>query len=109
PDLARQLGVPIFNSGLGVGAEGEDLAPFYARLGQLLEYYRQHGVKLGLESHAGLTETAQVSLDLCRRIQSPALGINYDAANVRFYTGQDPVTDLQACGPDLADHLIHVH
>jgi L-ribulose-5-phosphate 3-epimerase len=108
-DLAQQLGVPIVNSGLGVAAEGEDLGPFYARLAELLQYYRQHGVKLGLESHAGLTETAQASLELCRRMKSPALGINYDAANVRYYTGQDPVADLKACGPDLADHLIHVH
>ena len=64
---------------------------------------------LRLESHAGLTETARASLDLCRRMQSPALGINYDAANVRFYSGQDPVVDLESCEADLADYLIHVH
>src|SRR6266849_2468557 len=46
---------------------------------------------------------------LWRRMQSPALGINYDAANVRFYTGQDPVADLESCEADLADYLIHVH
>jgi L-ribulose-5-phosphate 3-epimerase len=108
-DLAEQLGVPIVNSGLGVAEEGENLEPFYARLATLLDYFHRRGVRLGLESHAGLTETARASLELCRRMQSPALGINYDAANVRFYTGQDPVADLESCDVDLAEHLIHVH
>ena len=108
-DLAQQLGVPIVNTGLGVAEAGESLEPFYARLATLLDYFAQRGVKLGLESHAGLTETARASLELCRRMQSPALGINYDAANVRFYTGQDPVADLESCDADLAEHLIHVH
>jgi len=108
-DLAQQLGVPIVNSGLGVAEPGERLEPFYARLATLLDYFHERGVKLGLESHAGLTETARASLELCRRMQSPALGINYDAANVRFYTGQDPVADLESCEADLADYLIHVH
>jgi len=108
-DLAQALGVPIVNSGLGVAAPGENLEPFYARLATLLDYFQQRGVKLGLESHAGLTETARASLDLCRQMQNPALGINYDAANVRYYTGQDPVADLESCDADLADHLIHVH
>lgn len=108
-DVAAQMGVPIVNSGLGVAAPGEDLGPFYERLAALLAYFEQRGLKLGLESHAGLTETAQASLALCRRMRSPALGINYDAANVRFYTGQDPVADLESCGAELAEHLIHVH
>lgn len=108
-DLAQQLGVPIVNSGLGVAADGEALEPFYDRLARLLDYFGARGVKLGLESHAGLTATARASLQLCRRMGSPALGINYDAANVRYYTGQDPVADLESCGPELADHLIHVH
>jgi sugar phosphate isomerase/epimerase len=108
-DLAEQMGVPIVNSGLGVAEEGENLEPFYARLAALLDYFQRRGVRLGLESHAGLTETAQASLELCRRMQSPALGINYDAANVRFYTGQDPVADLESCDGELAQHLIHVH
>jgi L-ribulose-5-phosphate 3-epimerase len=108
-DVAEQLLVPIVNSGLGVAEPGENLEPFYARLATLLDYFQQRGVKLGLESHAGLTETARASLELCRQMGSPALGINYDAANVRYYTGQDPVADLEACDADLADHLIHVH
>src|SRR5262249_7595861 len=37
-DVARQLGAPIVNSGLGVAAEGEDLQPFYRRFGELLRY-----------------------------------------------------------------------
>jgi len=51
---------------------------------------------IDLESHAGVTETAKASVDLCRGIGSPAPGINHDAGNVRFYSGIDPVADLAA-------------
>lgn len=111
-DLASHLGVPIVNTGLGVAGDdsGDELDLFYRHFDALLTYAEQHDVKIGLESHAGLTETAASTLELCRRMGRSSLGINYDAANVRFYAGADPVADLKACADDdLRNHLIHVH
>lgn len=109
-DLAGELGVPIVNTGLGVAVPGESLDPLYQELQGLLDYAAGRGVKIGLESHAGLTETAQVSLDFCRKFGShPSLGINHDAGNVRFYTGFDPVADLAAVADQIGPYLIHVH
>jgi len=110
-DLASHLGVPIVNTGLGVAHDdGDDeLDAFYRRFDSLLAYAEERNVKIGLESHAGLTETAAASLALCRRMGRPSLGINYDAANVRFYAGADPVADLEACADELPDYLIHAH
>lgn len=108
-DLAAELGVPIVNTGIGVAQPGEDLEPFFRAFDRLLEHAARRGVKIGLESHAGLTETARLSLDLCRKVGSPQLGINHDAGNVRFYTGVDPVEDLAAVADQIGPYLIHVH
>ncbi len=108
-DLAGELGAPIVNTGLGVAQPGESLDPLYRELESLLDYAAGRGVKIGLESHAGLTETAQVSVDFCRKLGHPNLGINHDAGNVRFYTGIDPVADLAAVADQIGPYLIHVH
>jgi sugar phosphate isomerase/epimerase len=108
-DLAAELGVPIVNTGLGVAAPGEGFEGLDRQLAGLLEHAAARGVKIGLETHAGVTETARASLDLCRRIGSPWLGINHDAGNVRFYAGIDPVADLAAVAEQIGPYLIHVH
>lgn len=108
-DLAGALGVPIVNTGLGVAQPGESLEDLYRGLADLLDYAAARGVKIGLENHAGLTETCAAALDLCRRLASPHVGINHDAGNVRFYTGLDPVADLAAVADQIGPHLIHVH
>ena len=108
-DVAAHLGVPIVNTGLGVAAPGEPLDAFYGQFGELLDYAARRGVAIGLESHAGLTETAKASMDLCVRMGRPNLGVNHDAGNVRFYAGLDPVADLAAVADRIGPHLIHVH
>jgi L-ribulose-5-phosphate 3-epimerase len=108
-DLAGELGVPIVNTGLGVAEAGESLDELYRGLDELLDYAAARKVKIGLESHAGLTETARASLELCRKIANPHLGINHDAGNVRLYVGIDPVADLAAVADQIGPWLIHVH
>ena len=108
-DLASRLGVGIVNTGIGVARDASELDAFYRDFAALVEYAQREGVKIGLESHEGLTETAQASLALCQRMASPGLGINYDAGNVHFYTGLDPLDDLAACAHEIGPWLIHVH
>jgi L-ribulose-5-phosphate 3-epimerase len=108
-ELASRLGVGIVNTGVGVAQDPGELEGFYRAFDALLADADARGVKIGLESHAGLTETAVASLALCHRTGRPNLGINYDAANVRFYTGGDPAADLESCAGELGDWLIHVH
>jgi L-ribulose-5-phosphate 3-epimerase len=108
-DLASELGVPIVNTGLGVAQPGESIEPLFREFDRLLDYSASRRVKIGLESHAGLTETAKLSLDLCRKIGSPHLGINHDAGNVRFYAGVDPLADLAAVADQIGPYLVHVH
>jgi sugar phosphate isomerase/epimerase len=108
-DLAARLGVPIVNTGVGVAAEGEDMDGFLAKMRRLLDYAGGKGVKIGIESHAGVSETAVASLEFCRRVNHASMGINHDAGNVRFYTGEDPVADLRSVIDEVGQWLVHVH
>ncbi|MCX7887894.1 MAG: sugar phosphate isomerase/epimerase [Verrucomicrobiae bacterium] len=109
-DMASHLGVPIVNTGIGVTSDQREIERFYREFDALLAYAEKRGVKIGLESHAGMTETAAATLALCRRLGRPNVGLNYDTANVRFYTGIDPVADLESCDEaELRQRLFHVH
>ncbi len=108
-DLASHLGVGIVNTGIGVTADQKEVERFYREFDALLAYAEKRSVQIGLESHAGLTETAVATLALCRKLGRPNVGLNYDAANVRFYTGTDPVADLESCEKELAGNVVHVH
>ena len=108
-DLADRLGVGIVNTGIGVATADEDMDAFLRDLNALLDYAEERNVKIGVESHAGVSETAAASLDFCRRIGRGNLGINHDPANVHFYTGRDPVADLRSVADDIGPHLVHVH
>jgi L-ribulose-5-phosphate 3-epimerase len=108
-DLASHLGVEIVNTGIGVTSDPGEVERFYKEFDALLAYAERRQIKIGLESHAGLTETAVATLALCNKLGRSNLGLNYDAANVRFYTGLDPVADLESCERQLRDRIVHVH
>ncbi len=108
-DLAQRLDVSIVNTGVGVATEETNLDDFYSKFRTLLDYAAERGVKLGIESHAGVSETAAASLDFCRNVKHPNLGINHDAGNVRFYSGLDPIADLESVVDEIGEYLIHVH
>jgi len=108
-DLADHLGVEIVNTGIGVTSDEKEVDRFYREFDALLGYAEKRKIKIGLESHAGLTETAVATLALCNKLGRSNVGLNYDAANVRFYTGTDPVADLESCEKQLRDRIVHVH
>ena len=108
-DLASCLQVGIVNTGIGATQDAAELERFYRDFTDLVQHAENRGVKIGLESHAGLTETAVATLALCQRLGRVGVGINYDPGNVHYFTGQDPVADLASCAGEIGDWLIHVH
>jgi len=108
-DVATRLGIGVVNTGVGVAEEGEDLDGFLVEMRKFLDYAGEKGVKLGIESHAGVSETAVASLEFCRLVNHPSMGINHDAGNVLFYAGQDPVADLESVIDEVGEWLVHVH
>ena len=108
-DLAHHLQVGIVNTGIGATQDAAELDSFYRDFDALIQYAEEREVKIGLESHAGLTETAVATLALCQRMGRAGLGVNYDPGNVHYFSGLDPVADLAACAGEIGDWLIHVH
>lgn len=67
----------------------------------LLPTLQKYGLTLVLETHGTVHGTGAVLSDIVRKIGSERVKINYDTANVIFYGGVDPCTDLKNCVRDV--------
>ncbi|HEV2425493.1 MAG TPA: sugar phosphate isomerase/epimerase family protein [Terriglobia bacterium] len=63
------------------------------------EYAAGKGVTLGVENHDGVTQKADVCLELMRRVDSPYAGINLDITNFVADSDQDQYRQIEACIP----------
>jgi L-ribulose-5-phosphate 3-epimerase len=105
-EFAAALGVSIVNTGTGHTDSVADEERFFRLMQtEVIPFAAAHQVKIALETHGGLTGTADDCLRTLQRLDSPWVGINYDPANVIYYRGARPETDILK----LAPHVIHVH
>ncbi|KGX87782.1 sugar phosphate isomerase/epimerase family protein [Pontibacillus litoralis] len=127
--LAHLMGVPVVNtfSGTPGGAEGdttpnwpvtpwpneytsalqwqweEKLIPYWKEQGR---FAQEHGVKIGLELHAGfLVHTPHTMLKL-REATCEAIGANLDPSHL-WWQGIDPVAAIKILGKANAIHHFH--
>jgi sugar phosphate isomerase/epimerase len=63
------------------------------------------GIAIGLEIHGDIMASGAVTLPLLEKIGRDSVGINYDTANVVFYSGDTALEDI----PKVVDRLVHVH
>lgn len=81
----------------------EKLIPYWKEQAVLAE---QHGVKIGLELHAGfLVHTPYTMLKL-REATGPAIGANLDPSHL-WWQGIDPVAAIKILGKEGAIHHFH--
>ena len=66
------------------------------RLGQLADLFHRRGLRLALETGQ---ETAATLLEVLRELDHPAVGVNFDPANMILYGMGDPIDALRALGP----------
>lgn len=105
-DFAAALGVNIVNTGTGHTTNSEEEDRFFTLMkDDVIPHAQARGVKIALETHGGLTGTAQDCLRTLERLGSDQIGINYDPANVVYYRGVRPEQDIE----QIAAHVIHVH
>ncbi len=69
------------------------------------DYAATKGVTLGVENHDGITQTADVCLELMRRVDSPCGGINLDITNFVADSDEDQYRQIEACIP----YATHTH
>ncbi len=105
-DLAVRLGVGFVNTGTGeAGDDPSQRAAFFRTIEGVGRAAEKAGVLVCLETHGGLTGSARECLDTLAAVQSPAIHINYDTANVIFYRGVKPEEDVRL----IAHRVAHVH
>ena len=69
------------------------------------EYAGKKGITLGVENHEGITQNADVCIELVHRIDSPYFGINLDITNFIATPKADAYTQIEATVP----YATHTH
>ena len=64
-----------------------------------VDYSGKKGIMLGLEDHSGVTQRADVCLEIMQRVNSPYAGINLDVTNFIPTATQDYYAQIAACIP----------
>ncbi len=125
-DLASDEGIDLFRQALRIagalgiryvttstgghddsssGSVEEQRRAFLTRFGPLADEAAASGIEICLETHGGLSSTGAKTAELIQAIGRPNVGINYDTANVIFYSNVRPEEDLLAAAP----YVTHLH
>jgi L-ribulose-5-phosphate 3-epimerase len=103
---AADYGIPIVNTAIGGHAsQDEDERAFLENIGRLADAAEEVGVVVALEIHGDIMASGAKTLPLLERIGRDSIKVNYDTANVEFYSGELAVEDLER----VARHCAHVH
>jgi sugar phosphate isomerase/epimerase len=103
---AAAYGLPVVCSAVG-GHESadENESAFLANVGELADACDAAGVVVALEIHGDIMASSDVTIPLLEKIGRESIKVNYDTANVEYYSGDRAVDDL----PKITDQLAHVH
>ena len=108
-DVTEALGAPhlrVFAGKLPPGATLQQGIEWTVdTLKAACEYAGKKGITLGLENHEGITQNADVCLELVHRIDSPHFGINLDITNFIATPQADAYTQIEATVP----YATHTH
>ena len=105
-DLLGASHLRIFAGELPDGAKLSDAVDWTVEgMKAACDYSGRKGITLGLEDHSGVTQTADVCLEIMQRVNSPYAGINLDITNFTDTPTQDAYAQIEACVP----WATHVH
>jgi sugar phosphate isomerase/epimerase len=103
--IAHELGLELvtFHAGFVADRRADpSRAILVGRLREVLDLFGASGVRVGLETGQ---ERAETLLDLLDELAHPAVGVNFDPANIVLYGSGDPIAALRL----LAPHVLQVH
>ena len=103
---AADYGLRIVNTAVGGHQSAdENEAAFLVNVGELADAAEAAGIVVALEIHGDIMASSGVTIPLLEKIGRESVRVNYDTANVEFYSGQKAVDDL----PKITPYLAHVH
>lgn len=92
-DHAQFLGLEWL---LTFGADHEeDYANYYKMMADAADYAQERKIKLVLKPHGGGSGASEEILRCLKEVNRPNFKIWYDAGNIIYYTGKDPVEELK--------------
>jgi sugar phosphate isomerase/epimerase len=74
---------------------------FFQSMTDAAAYAQERGVKLVMKPHGGSSGSSEEILQALKKVNHPNFKIWYDAGNIIYYTGKDPVADLDP----IAEHV----
>lgn len=108
-DVTEALGAPhlrVFAGKLPPGATMQQGIQWTVEtLKVACEYAGRKGITLGVENHEGITQNADVCIELVHRIDSPYFGINLDITNFIATPQADAYAQIEATLP----YATHAH
>jgi sugar phosphate isomerase/epimerase len=108
-DVTEALGAPhlrVFAGKLPPGATVQQGIQWTVEtLKVACEYAGQKGITLGVENHEGITQNADVCIELVHKIDSPYFGINLDITNFIATPQADAYAQIEATVP----YATHTH
>ena len=108
-DVTEALGAPhlrVFAGKLPPGATVQQGIQWAVEtLKVACEYAGKKGITLGVENHEGITQNADVCIELVHRIDSPYFGINLDITNFIATAQADAYAQIEATAP----YATHTH
>jgi L-ribulose-5-phosphate 3-epimerase len=103
---AADFGIPIVNTAVGGHQSAdENEQAFLRNIGELADAAEAAGVVVALEIHGDIMASSDVTIPLLEKIGRESVKVNYDTANVEYYSGDKAVDDL----PKITGWLAHVH
>jgi sugar phosphate isomerase/epimerase len=73
------------------------------------DYSGRKGITLGVEDHEGVTQSADICVEIMQRVNSPYAGINLDITNFITTPAQDAYSQIEACIPYATNIHIRDH
>jgi sugar phosphate isomerase/epimerase len=88
---------------LNLGIEEEERWVDWCKvLSDAAAFGKERGVKVVVKHHHGLNNTSMDLLAWIKQVDHPNFGVFFDPGNVVYYTGKDPVKQLEIIGPHVS-------
>ena len=104
-ELGKKLNARIINTSIGEPKNEKEIKRMLKNLKNVASYAESLGVIMALEPHGDITSTGRKVLEIVNKLDSVAVKINYDTANVVFYGNVNPEDDL----PFVVSQVAHLH
>jgi sugar phosphate isomerase/epimerase len=102
-DVTDRLGAPhlkIFAGPLPSGVPLQQATDWTVETMKVAcDYAAQKGIMLGIEDHVGVSQSADVCLEIMHRVNSPYAGITLDICHFKPTATQDEYAQIKACLP----------